>query len=89
MTTLKKTIDRVRGELPAAFRGGLPDIRVERLQDVYVEGHRGLLSCSTERILLRTEKQPVFVDGENLKVCCITMEEVHIRGSIRAVGTVD
>lgn len=89
MKALKKAAACIRGALPEKYAPGAPDIRVEGLRDVYVEGHRGLKSYSSERILIRTAGQTLSVDGAGLSVSGVTMEEIHIRGSIRRVGTED
>ena len=89
MKALKNAVERVRGQLPSEYLGSLPDIRVLRMREVYIEGHRGLLSYSPERILVRTADRTLAVDGSGLSVCCVTMAEVHIRGSIRSVGAAD
>ena len=89
MDIIKKAWRGFRGQLPTEYLSGLPDIRVIGMREVYVTAHRGLLAYSEREILIRTSDRTLSVSGSGLTLRGITAQEVHVSGSIRAVGTAD
>ena len=77
------------GQLPAEYLSGLPDVRIIGMREVYIEAHRGLLGYSEEEILVKAADRTLSVTGSGLTLCGVTMQEVHISGSIRSVASVD
>ena len=89
MKWFRNAWEHFRGTLPAEYLPGLPDIRIVGMQDAYVEAHRGLLAYSGEKIMVRAADRTLCITGKGLTLCCVTMQEVHVRGLIRSVETVD
>ena len=89
MKLIRKAWESFRGRLPTEYLNGLPDIRVIGMHDVYVEAHRGLLAYSEEEILVKAADRTISVSGSGLTLRDVTMQEVHISGSIHGVGTAD
>ena len=49
---------------------------------VLVEQHRGIQSYGTECIRIRTTYGVLVVEGEGLRLCCMSRSQLVIRGSI-------
>lgn len=89
MKSLKNAWNSVKGQLPTEYLSGLPDIRIVGMREVYIEAHQGLLAYSEEEILIKASDRKVSVTGTGLALCGMTMQEVHISGSIFSVTTVN
>lgn len=50
-----------------------------------VERHRGILQYGTEEILVGTTYGALRVCGENLRLCCMSREQLFVAGAIRSV----
>ena len=50
-----------------------------------VEQHRGIVSYSPERIRIAATFGIVGVEGEQLRLCCMSRQQLVIRGGLRAV----
>lgn len=72
----------------SADAGGL---RPRTLAELYgnerllVEQHRGILAYGTERIVIGASFGSLSVEGENLRLCCMSREQLVIRGRIGCV----
>ncbi len=64
-----------------------PQTLAELLGDgrLLVEHHRGILSYGTEEILVGTTFGYLRVCGEELRLCCMSREQLWIAGSIRTI----
>lgn len=52
---------------------------------VLVEEHRGILSYGTEMIRIGATYGSLIVEGEDLRLCCMSRSQLVIRGKLRAV----
>lgn len=64
-----------------------PQTLAELLGDgrLLVEHHRGILRYGTEEILVGTTFGHLRVCGEELRLCCMSREQLWIAGSIRSI----
>ena len=52
---------------------------------VIVEGHRGIMSYSTEEVKIRTRKKYISILGDNLTIKNINDKDVYVVGAIHEV----
>lgn len=52
---------------------------------ILIEGHRGVFSYSEEQILVNTKKDKIIIDGKNLILIEINIDEIFIKGKIDSV----
>lgn len=52
---------------------------------VLVEHHRGILGYGTEEILVGATFGVLIISGEELRLCCMSREQLFIAGKIKAV----
>lgn len=52
---------------------------------VLVEHHRGILGYGAEEILIGATFGLVAVEGRELRLCCMSREQVFINGTIEAI----
>jgi sporulation protein YqfC len=78
--TWKQNLNRRAGQLA-------PRTLVEVLgtNRVLVEHHRGILGYGTEEILIGATFGLVAVDGKDLRLCCMSREQVFINGTIARI----
>ena len=69
-------------DLPADVVAGLPRLELIGTRQLYLEGHRGILSYSGERIDANTVSGVLRVGGENLTLLAMTAEELRVGGTI-------
>jgi sporulation protein YqfC len=68
-------------------------IKPRTLAEVYgreqllVEHHRGILGYGTDCIRIAATYGVLAVEGEDLRLCCMSRQQVVIRGRIDAVRT--
>lgn len=66
-------------------------IRPRTLTELYgterllVEQHRGILSYGTECIRIAATCGVLVVEGEDLRLCCMSRSQLVIRGKLRSV----
>lgn len=92
---MEKKRDRLQGgamgsvaelfDLPADVLAGLPRLELVGSRQLYLEGHRGLLAYSEERIDANTGFGVLRVRGSGLTLLAMTAEELRIGGRIDAV----
>ena len=74
--------------------GGTP-LTPRTLAEVYgtnrvlVEQHRGIRGYSTEQIRIGATFGLLVVEGENLRLCCMSRSQLVIRGTIRQLRMED
>ena len=79
------------------MRMGLPieetvgfKITVCDMKGVLVEGHGGLLSYSSEEIVLRIKRsKKLALSGEDLTLNEVSCEEAYIRGKLKSIEVID
>ncbi len=69
-----------------SMEDSLPRITVFGKKGVAVEGHKGILSSSDTVVVFRFGKERMRIEGERLKVCEISSDELFVRGRILCVG---
>ena len=52
---------------------------------VLIEQHRGILSYGTERIRIGATYGHLVVEGDGLRICCMSRSQLVIRGSIQGL----
>ena len=67
----------------------LPRVVLYYNAGVFVEGHKGLFSCSEEKITFRLNKDKIGISGKGLKIREISDRQLFIRGEVSFVGVVD
>lgn len=50
-----------------------------------VEEHRGIVSYGTERIRIATTFGSLIVEGEALRLCCMSRSQLLIRGKLHSL----
>ena len=54
---------------------------------LYVQGHKGIISFDTSKIVLRVQKARLEVAGGNLHIKQLSGDDIVILGEITSVGT--
>ena len=54
-----------------------------------ISGHKGLYSISEQEIVSRVNCGKIRIYGENLKVKCVSREEIYVIGRIAGVETIN
>lgn len=72
-------------DLPADVLAGLPRLELVGSQQLYLEGHRGLLAYSDTQIDANTGFGVLRIRGERLTLLAMTAEELRIGGRIDAL----
>ena len=80
-------MERLKSIFEQAETPGMPRTLVELQgqQQVLVEGHRGILGYSRKEILVKTREGVLHIAGEDLTLCCMSREQLFIRGRIAAL----
>lgn len=74
-----------RLDIPAEARLAGPRITISGDDRVLIEGHRGLLEYSDERIAAARRSGRVIVKGEALRLTAMTERELLVTGRLWAV----
>lgn len=92
---MEKKRDRLQGgamgsvaelfDLPADVLAGLPRLELVGSRQLYLEGHRGLLSYSETQIDANTGFGVLRIRGERLTLLAMTAGELRVGGRIDAV----
>ena len=69
-------------DLPADVVAGLPRLELIGSRQLYLEGHRGILSYSEERIDANTPAGALRISGRDLTLLAMTGEELRVGGVI-------
>ncbi len=56
---------------------------------VHIEGHKGLLSYTPTKIIIRLKKKQAVVEGDSLNVYYASKEELYIRGKITTFSLIE
>lgn len=72
-------------EVPADVTMGVPRVTMIGHLHVYIENHRGILSFTPQRILIRLSEGILEVKGEALIIKAILPEELIVEGKIEQV----
>lgn len=82
MAYIEDISDNFKTDAPINFRNAVQIINGEYC---LVEGHRGIIEYSSERICVKIKKGSIAVRGEKLSVSVLTVSELYIRGEIKGV----
>lgn len=55
---------------------------------IYIEGQKGLLHLSEEKIMVRVNKKILIINGKNLKIKEMTKETISLTGEIEKTEVV-
>ncbi|QQK75822.1 sporulation protein YqfC [Salicibibacter cibarius] len=72
-------------EVPADVTMGVPRVTLIGHLHVYIENHRGILSFTPQRILVRLSEGQLEVTGQDLFIKAILPEELVLEGTIEQV----
>lgn len=87
MPSWKKRVESLRDAagLPSMFAAGLPEIRLSEFRSVSLSAHRGLRAYSQDCVVVGLQEGELEIRGAGLQLSLMTMEELHIRGTISAL----
>ena len=57
-------------------------------QSVYVQGHKGFVTFSPEKVVLRAGKKRLEITGENLVIKQLTGDDIMVGGQISGVAEI-
>ncbi|MBQ7485780.1 MAG: sporulation protein [Oscillospiraceae bacterium] len=69
-------------DLPAGIAPDLPTVELSGNREVYVAGHRGVLSYSTELVEINGGALVIRVGGRDLQLLAMTDTELRLNGVI-------
>ena len=69
------------------FDGGFTFVNING-KALYVEGQKGLLHLSEEKIMVRVNKKILIINGKNLKIKEMTKETISLTGEIEKTEVV-
>lgn len=71
--------------LPSDLVAGLCHMEILGDRELFLEGHHGILSYSTEQVDINVGETIVRVEGRELNLCHMSEREVRVRGTIARV----
>lgn len=75
---------RLAGESPAENIGG-DSVTLSDSESAYIVGHKGIREFSAEKISVKMHGYTLEIEGQNLKIACITEDEAFVTGKIDGV----
>jgi len=72
-------------ELPAEVLPGTAGINIMGGRQAFVEGHRGILEYSEERLVLALRKGRIIINGSGLRLEAMNAGELMLSGKIVSV----
>lgn len=80
----KNLIDTL--ELPRDLICGEPIFTMMGDGDLLIENHRGIVQCSGQHIVVRTQKHVIRIGGDGLFLESYSIDGMRIRGKIEQIG---
>jgi len=74
-----------RMDLPLEEAAGLPQMELYGNRQLYLSGHRGVISYSTEEVAVAGGRLTVRITGKNLQLAAMTEGELRLTGYIAQV----
>lgn len=74
-----------RMDLPLEEAAGLPQMELYGNRQLYLSGHRGVISYSTEEVAVAGGRLTVRITGKNLQLAAMTEGELRLTGYITQV----
>lgn len=74
-----------RLDLPPEVAAGVPQVEVYGNRQVYLSGHRGVISYTTEEVAVAGGNLTVTVRGRDLQLAAMTDRELRLTGFISQV----
>ena len=72
-------------EIPLAMLAGEPRLEAVGGRDIIIENHKGILEYGTEEIRVNCGKLVIRIQGRELKLCSLSLNELSISGVIQSI----
>lgn len=74
-----------RLDLPPEVAAGVPQMELYGNRQIYLSGHKGVISYSTEEVAVAGGSLTVRITGTELQLAAMTAEELRLTGFIKQV----
>ena len=78
-----------RLDLPPEVAAGVPQMELYGNRQIYLSGHRGVISYSTEDVAIAGGSLTVRVTGKDLQLAAMTDSELRLTGFIKQVELIE
>ena len=79
----REAVERLN--LPPEVAAGVPQLELYGNRQIYISGHRGVISYSTEEVAVAGGSLTVRITGTELQLAAMTAEELRLTGRIKQV----
>ena len=83
----REAVERLN--LPPEVAAGVPQLELYGNRQIYISGHRGLISYSTEDVAIAGGSLTVRVTGKDLQLAAMTDSELRLTGFIKQVELIE
>lgn len=85
MRSWDQTRQWLRQQAQGEIRGGRTLLEIVGRERLVIEGHRGIQCYGNEEIQVRATYGCLLISGSQLRLCCMSREQLCITGSIDEV----